>query len=344
MAMSENNERYFKRVYIVFAILFAVICISEFLYILFFSYNWAAVKPFLFCSLLLAAAAIGFLFFIKRGIQQIFLELNTMMNSAMSGCLPDTVSEETELSKFGEQLSHYVNIQNEHVRKQAEQKAQAEALISDISHQTKTPIANIMIWSQLLETLELSDKAAQYVEKITRQTERLKWMIETMVNMSRLETGLIQCHPEPTKLIDLVVQSLNQVYEKAERKEIDLTIDCDPQLTALFDLKWSAEAITNVLDNSIKYTAAKGKVMITVTSYELYCRIDISDNGIGIDPQEWNDIFKRFYRSAQVKNEEGVGIGLYLCRKIITLQSGYIKLNSAPEAGTTFSIYLPNVK
>lgn len=342
--MGENSEKYFKKVYLIFGIFFVLLCLAEFLHLAVYTGSLMTIKLFLSYTLLLALACTGFIFFVKRGVQLVFTELGRLMDVAESGQAVPVETAETELSKFGERLLHYMSIQNHHAKKYENQKAQAEALISDISHQTKTPIANIMIWGQLLETMDLSEKAREYVSKITGQTERLKWMIETMVNMSRLETGLIQCHPEPNKVIDLVVQSLNQVYEKAEKKEIDLSIDCDHQIKALFDLKWTAEAVTNILDNSIKYTDFKGRVSVHVTPYELYTRIDIKDNGIGIDPSEWNDIFKRFYRSPQVKNEEGVGIGLYLCRKIITLQSGYIKMESVCQEGTTFSVFLPNVR
>lgn len=342
--MGENSENYFKKVYLIFGFFFILLCMAEFIHIVIYTSSLITIKLFLAYTLLLALACTGFIFFIKRGIQRVFTELSGLMDIAESGQVIPVEAEETELSKLGDRLLHYMNIQNEQTKKQKNQKAQAEALISDISHQTKTPIANIMIWGQLLETMDLSGKALEYVSKITGQTERLKWMIETMVNMSRLETGLIQCHPEPNKVIDLIVQSLNQVYEKAEKKEIDLSIDCDHQIKALFDLKWTSEAVTNILDNSIKYTDFKGRVSVRATPYELYTRIDIKDNGIGVDPAEWNDIFKRFYRSPQVKNEEGVGIGLYLCRKIITLQSGYIKMESICKEGTTFSVFLPNVR
>lgn len=342
--MAGDREKYFKKVYFVFGVIFAVLCIVQFIHLVIFAGTWTTAKLILFYATLFAAASAGFIFFIKRGVQMVFTELTEIMDIVESGQSSDIEPSETELSKFGERLFHYTEIQKEHVKKQEYQKSQAESLISDISHQTKTPIANIMIWGQLLETMELSAKANDYVGKITGQTKRLKWMIETMVNMSRLETGLIQCHPEPTKVIDLVAQSLNHIYQKAEKKEIDLTVECDHQLQALFDLKWTAEAITNILDNSVKYTPPKGKVSVKVVPYELHTRIDIQDTGIGIDPKEWNDIFKRFYRSAQVQKEEGVGIGLYLSRKIITLQSGYMRMDSKYHEGTTFSVFLPNIR
>lgn len=342
--MTANNETYFRKLYLIFGILCSVVCLVEFAYMLICIGSFQAAESFLICGVLLACFIIIFLVLVKKRILKVFAELDHLLDCAIQNTLSEVPAEETELSKFGERLYNYTAIQQEHGKRQEEQKAQAEALISDISHQTKTPIANIMIWEQLLETMELSPKAKEYVNKISGQTKRLNWMIETMVNMSRLETGLIQCQPEENKVIDLIAQSLNPIYERAEKKDIQLTINCDPQQKALFDLKWTAEALTNLLDNSIKYTPSSGKVSIDVIPYELYLRIDVRDTGIGINQVEWNDIFKRFYRSPQVKKEDGVGIGLYLCRKIISLQSGYMKLDSLEGTGSTFSIFLPNVK
>ena len=112
-------------------------------------------------------------------------------------------------------------------------------------------------------------------------------------------------------------------------------------LSACFDPKWTAEALYNIMDNAIKYTPQGGKVRVTVQAYELFCRIDISDTGIGISEDEIPKIFSRFYRSSAVSQEEGVGIGLYLSREIITMQGGYIKVSSEPDKGSCFSVFLP---
>ena len=111
---------------------------------------------------------------------------------------------------------------------------------------------------------------------------------------------------------------------------------------ACFDVKWTTEAIENIVDNAIKYTPEGGDITLAVTSYELFLRIDIADTGIGIAESEYADIFKRFYRSQAVNTIEGVGIGLYLARQIITGQGGYIKVTSTLGQGTTFSVFLPH--
>ncbi|MBQ1608008.1 MAG: sensor histidine kinase, partial [Lachnospiraceae bacterium] len=109
--------------------------------------------------------------------------------------------------------------------------------------------------------------------------------------------------------------------------------------SARMDEKWTMEAISNIVDNAIKYTN-EGYVHINTQPYELFTRIDISDTGIGIPEVEQAQVFGRFYRSARNKHTEGVGIGLFLAREIISQEGGYIKLSS-DETGTTFSVFLP---
>ena len=100
------------------------------------------------------------------------------------------------------------------------------------------------------------------------------------------------------------------------------------------------EALFNILDNAVKYTEPKGKINISITKYELYIRIDISDNGVGLDEEEYASIFKRFYRGNNTDDIEGIGLGLYLAREIITKQGGYIKVKSKKGVGSTFSVFL----
>ena len=114
-----------------------------------------------------------------------------------------------------------------------------------------------------------------------------------------------------------------------------------PDISACFDLKWTIEAISNIVDNAVKYTSEQGKIVVSVKEYEMFVRIDIEDNGIGISEEETAKIFLRFYRSQRVSDEKGVGIGLYLTREIISRQGGYIKVSSELEKGSCFSVFLP---
>ena len=136
---------------------------------------------------------------------------------------------------------------------------------------------------------------------------------------------------------------LQAVYEqyttKAKEKGLILNLE-ETTVVACFDMKWTTEAVCNLVDNAIKYTK-QGSVSISATAYEMFARIDICDTGIGIAEEEQPKIFSRFYRSENALDSEGVGIGLYLAREIVTSEGGYIKVSPWKEKGTTFSIFLP---
>ena len=112
-------------------------------------------------------------------------------------------------------------------------------------------------------------------------------------------------------------------------------------LNLKYDKKWTLEVICNILENAIKYTNDNGKIEINIEKLESFLKIDITDNGIGIESENINNIFKRFYREQKVHNIEGVGIGLYLSKTIIEQQNGYIKVKSKVNEGSTFSVFLP---
>ena len=129
------------------------------------------------------------------------------------------------------------------------------------------------------------------------------------------------------------------VLAKAEKKHIQLSADCDSELTVKHDPKWTAEAIGNILDNAVKYMKEGGNVTIRAVPLELFVRVDITDQGPGIPEEDYSRIFQRFWRGPETGTQEGVGIGLYLTREIVTRQGGYVKVASCPGKGSTFSLY-----
>ena len=111
-------------------------------------------------------------------------------------------------------------------------------------------------------------------------------------------------------------------------------------ITVQHDPKWTAEALGNILDNGVKYTPDGGSISVSVRPWQFYTRIDISDTGMGIPAEHYNDVFQRFYRTQEAASQEGVGLGLYLANGIIMRQKGYISVKSNYGEGTTFSVYL----
>lgn len=223
-----------------------------------------------------------------------------------------------------------------------EEKRQMKELISDISHQTKTPIANIKMYLEILESEEDSGQRTEFLDRLEGQTEKLDFLLQSMVKMSRLETGVIEISKQPASIYETLGQAVASVVPKAEQKGIRLYVDCDECLPAVHDRKWTEEAVFNILDNAVKYTPSGGDIHITVSVQEFFTKISVRDSGKGIAKDRQAQIFGRFYREPEVHDEEGIGVGLYLARKIITLQNGYIEVESEPGQGADFRIYLPN--
>ncbi|MFQ7243176.1 sensor histidine kinase, partial [Agathobaculum sp.] len=222
----------------------------------------------------------------------------------------------------------------------AEDRARVQGLIADVSHQTKTPIANLLLYAGLLADQDLPEDCRGYVEQLTAQAEKLQFLIESLVKAGRLETGVIAVQPRPADVGALTAAAVQAAQGEAARRGVQLA--CPPaEVGACFDPKWTQEALGNLIDNAIKYTPAGGSVTVSVTPYELFCRIDVTDTGPGIPEDEQARIFERFYRSPAVRDAQGVGLGLYLAREIAAANGGYIKVTSRPGKGSTFSLFLP---
>lgn len=266
--------------------------------------------------------------------------LNQMIENAMAERQIEQSFDETKMSALETKLSKYLAINHITKLQLAEEKAKINQLISDISHQTKVPIANILLYSQLLEESELPKKEKECLGYLVEQAEKLNFLIASLVKASRLETGSITVFPKDEKIQVLFDKVMNQNLLKAKKKQ--LTLSCETsQEEASFDLKWTTEAVCNLVDNAIKYTKEGGSIFISSLSYSFFHRIDIADNGMGIENSEINKIFLRFYRCAAASKEEGMGLGLYLAREIIRNQGGYIRVDSKPGKGSTFSVFLP---
>lgn len=276
----------------------------------------------------------------RRRTGKTLASINKMLDSAIDGSFSESLFDESVLSSVEAKLSRYLSICAVSSKNLLAEKDKINKLISDISHQTKTPIANILLYSQLLSEHELPEDCAVCVKALSGQAEKLSFLISALVKTSRLETGIITVVPKSEPVRNLLDEVQKQIRPKADAKGIFLTVE-DTSINACFDLKWTAEAVYNIADNAVKYTAGGGSIAIKATAYELFCRIDIKDNGIGIAEDEHSQIFTRFYRSSSVNNQEGVGIGLFLAREIVAAEGGYIKVSSRPGSGSTFSVFLP---
>ncbi len=251
-------------------------------------------------------------------------------------------NKETLESKLKHKLIRLSEITEGAVSESRMEKDELQSLLSDISHQIKTPIANIKMYNNILIEREVSkEKQKEFLTLSNLQIEKLDFLMKSMIKMSRLENGVIQLKPKDNFIISIIANALAQINQKAEDKKISIEISCEEEIKAAFDEKWTEEAIFNVIDNAVKYTPRGGKISIEVEELEMYVAVSICDNGIGIDEEEQGRIFQRFYRSPMVQGEEGVGVGLALTREIILKEQGFMKIKSELGKGTKFSIYLP---
>lgn len=265
--------------------------------------------------------------------------LNLMLEHAISGEPIETSFDETKMSALETKLAQYLKMNQLGKQQLNDEKERIDALISDISHQTKTPIANMLLYSELLAEEIQDEKNKEMLEAIHFQAEKLSFLTQSLVKISRLESGVIQTVPESNSVSELIEKVVTQVEPKASMKDIYIDVS-SVDGEALFDMKWTSEAVGNIVDNAVKYTNIGGNIQITVNEYSLFTRIDIRDNGIGIAENDLPKIFGRFYKCSTTQQEEGVGLGLYLAREIISGQGGYIKVSSQIEKGTMFSVFL----
>lgn len=291
----------------------------------------------LICFLAAAAAILLDRNLTKKTIDTI----SRMLDSAMEGTFTVETFDESLLSALETRFAHYLSASAVSAGNVSAEKDKIKTLIADISHQTKTPVSNLLLHSELLKEEPLPESAKYSVEAIHAQSEKLRFLIDALVKLSRLENGIISLSPRRGPLLPMLQNASGQFLQKAGKKGLYLRLNnTAADISACYDPKWTAEAICNLLDNAIKYTQ-NGGITISVLGYELFARIDIADSGTGIPYEEQAKIFSRFYRCEGAKDEEGVGIGLYLAREIISGQGGYIKVTSAEGKGATFSVFLP---
>lgn len=298
----------------------------------------------IFITVITVALSVSAVIFVillyRRKMRRILNSLNHMLDKAIDGDFTEYSLDESALSAVEAKMDKFLSSSAVSSKNLAAEKENIKILISDISHQTKTPTSNILLYAQLLGEVDLPEDCEVYVKTLSEQAKKLDFLIRALVKLSRLESSIITVQPQKGNLQELLENAITQIFPKAEAKEIDIQWESTDGI-AYFDPKWTVEAIYNVLDNGVKYSPCHSIIKVRVIPYELFFRIDITDQAMGIKEEEQSKIFTRFYRSPMVSTKEGVGIGLFISREILSAGGGYIKVVSKPEHGSTFSIFLP---
>lgn len=252
-------------------------------------------------------------------------------------------SEESRIIFLLKNLEYNKRLNEE---KTLQEKEGIKCVISNLSHQLKTPLSNIKLYGEFLENQSLSrDKKDLFQKKMRRQIEKLEWILGSLIKCARLEEGAIVFEVSMNPIKKTIIQAIDTIALKAGEKNIEIITKQQFEDISLYHhIKWTREVFVNILENSIKYSPEHSLIEIGIEKLDTYTKIFFKDEGIGIREEEYVKIFQRFYRSKDVENEEGSGIGLYLCRLILEMEKGNIVVKSQYGKGSVFEVYLLNYK
>lgn len=337
----KNDNRFFFIMGAVYCCLFGV-----FLYFILREINERGIR-ILLAGLFLAMGALAVIWgiFLRKRIIRLTDSVCIVLDRMMSG------QEEIRFSEFGDtmpeklsgKLHQFYAITQANKEKTERSEQEIRSIVADISHQVKTPIANVKMFTGILQEREMTqEKRNGFLKHMETQVDKLAFLMEALIKMSRLEIGIISLHGKEQRLADTIAEALGNVVLKAEQKQIEIDVSGDMELSVVHDRKWTCEAVFNVLDNAVKYSDEGGKIQIHLSRGEFYTRLDIADTGSGIEEKHFADIFQRFYREEKAADKEGVGLGLHLAREIMTLQKGYISVKSNVGEGSVFSFHFLN--
>lgn len=318
-------------------------------------YHSALVSFFSLLAIFLAAylilTALGFFLFFKDRQKQesrlhetleCFLADNYSMLADEAAFLP-VFSESFTDTLF--KLGHKLKAKTQAL---AEEQDHTKTLVTDISHQLKTPVSALKNCLTMCMEADSEAERTEFLERCSGQMARLENLVTELVNISRLETSLITLRQEKVLLSDVLTDAVTAIYEKTLSKNITLELldpdgENDASTFLFLDRHWTTEAIANLLDNAVKYSPADSTITLRLHRFYSHISLEVADEGIGISRDEVTRIFKRFYRGNHpaVKRTEGSGVGLYLTRRILEEQGGTVSVKSTAGKGSIFIIHLP---
>ena len=250
---------------------------------------------------------------------------------------------ETRESRIVSQLERILVAARFQEKQAVGEKDQVMQLISDISHQLKTPLANIVLDMELLQNPSLEEeRRREFLEHTKSQADKMQWLMANLLKASKLENGMICFTAEYAGIRETIAKAVSFVFPQASAKKIELIVEECPDFKLYHNPKWTAEAMSNILENAVKYSPENSRIQIALDKLDIYTKITISDEGIGIPQSEFQQIFKRFYRGKAVEGQEGSGLGLYLAQLILQHEKGYITVSSKVGEGSSFSLFLLN--
>ena len=264
--------------------------------------------------------------------------------------LDGNTTSRIECSQAGDwySLFHAINematILSAHAENQRQTKEFLQDIISDVSHQIKTPLSALKMYHEIIESHK-NDAAtvSSFTEKSQREIKRMEDVIYTLLKLARLDAGIIQMEKAPENLSVLMQDVLERFETWAEREHKTITLSGKENVVLSCDALWVSEAIGNIVKNALEHTENGGHIEVKWSQSPLMTQIEISDDGKGIHPEDLYNIFKRFYRSRFSSDVHGIGLGLPLAKSIVEAHGGTISVTSSLGAGTTFTLNFFNL-
>lgn len=271
----------------------------------------------------------------NKKIKNLSTYMNNILNNNYSLDIRDY--EEGNLSNLKNDIYKMTVKLKEQSDSSQKEKKYLEEVLSDISHQLKTPLTSMYVINDvLLSDKKIDDsKKQEFLMKNRKELERIEWLVTSLLKMSRLDSGSEKIIPKETKLDDLIRKTVTPLEIPIELKNQKLIVEYDPKIVLNIDLNWTTEALINILKNAHEHTKESGTIQIKAKDTVIYTEIEIIDTGEGISTTDLPHIFERFYKGKT--NKESIGIGLNMAKKIINLEKGDIKVTSNSN-GTTFNI------
>lgn len=238
-----------------------------------------------------------------------------------------------------------VRVINESEEREGKEKLFLKDLISDISHQLKTPLSSLKVFNEILldNLTKTEEDKTKILDESKNQLNRIEWLVLSLLKLARIEAGSIIFNIQELSVYETIIQTIEILRIKISEKDHSVNLICDKDIILLHDREWLSEALINIIKNAIEYTDEGGQIEITVEKTIVFTRIKIKDNGIGIDEKQIPKIFKRFYRVNNGVNPNSVGIGLSLSKRIIEGQGGSITVKSKKNEYTCFIITFLNL-
>lgn len=257
----------------------------------------------------------------------------------LSGKQIELSYDESLDSAISERLNRIIEISRMQKGIAEEERDIVKSLITNISHQIRTPLANITLYTGLLKERIKDSEAARLADKIENNAGKLEFFMKELLKSSYAEQEIISVSPKIIALDTIIKRSCQSVELDAMKKKIQLVLEYSTY-KVYADSKWTEEVFNNIIENAIKYSPDGATITIKSILYESFVCVQIIDNGIGIPEEEQGKIFQRFYRGTDVTDKQGFGIGLYLAREVLRKQQGYIKVKSTLNRGTTVEVFL----